>query len=34
MVCEDVGFEEGDRVLETGEFLHGVDPAGITVIRG
>lgn len=28
-VGEDVGLEEGDRVLEAGELLHGVDPAGI-----
>lgn len=34
VVCKDVRFEEGDRVFETGDFLHGVDPAGITVLRG
>ena len=34
VTCKDVGFEEGDRVLETGDFLHGVDPGGIATFRG
>lgn len=34
VVCEDVGFEEGDGMFEAGEFLHGVDPAGVAVEMG
>lgn len=34
VICEDESFEKGDRVLETGDFLHGVDSAGIAVFRG
>lgn len=32
VVCMDVGFEEGDGVLEAGDFLQGVDSAGIAVL--
>ena len=34
VVCEDVCLKEGHRVLETGEFLNGVDSAGIAAYRG
>lgn len=32
VICEDVCFEEGDRVFEAGYFLQGVDSAGIAVL--
>lgn len=31
---KDIGLEEGNRVFETGDFLHRVDPAGIAAFRG
>lgn len=34
VVCKDICFEEGDRVFETGNFLHRVDSAGIPMFRG
>lgn len=34
VVCKDIGFEEGDGVFETGNFLHRVDSAGIPAFRG